>query len=269
MKFIINIMRTIQLFLVAILVLLSTSCDNSIEVFNGENLDNWDKHIGPPLDGFEELAAQATTDNVFSIVEEGGEKLIRISGTVKASLATKQVFENYHLVLAFKWGDEVYTRQNSGLLYHSFGEFGKALETWMTNIECQLLHGSMGDTYLMNNTYCETSTILGDNKFIYSSNGELLEFGRYFMGPVIGKAKDAENPVGEWNIIELYSVGRTTVHVVNGAVTMVNTNTGIFENDEVSPLSSGKIQLQSEGGELFVKSMTVTPISKIPSDLLK
>jgi len=272
--------RAVFLFLIFISTLTFISCETEKPwqpLFNGENLDNWDKHLGTPLNvpdsvtqkGLDSLAQLATTDKVFTVVEENGEKLIRISGDINGSLATRDTFSNYHLELIFKWGDEVYSKQNSGLLYHSFGEFGVALGTWMTNIECQLMHERLGDTYLMENTCCETAVKEVEGGFQFAKDGDVKQFGKEFNGQGIKKAVDAEKPVGEWNTVELYSVGQTTVHVVNGQVTMVNNNTGKVVNGQIIPITGGKIQLQSEGGELFVKSMRIKPIKKIPAELLQ
>jgi hypothetical protein len=236
-------------------------------LFNGENLDNWDTYLGTPLDGFEDLAQAATTDKVFSVVEVDGEKLIRITGEVNGSLATRDTFANYHLELVFRWGEEVYTRRNSGLLYHSFGEFGAALGTWMVNIELQLMHDRLGDTYLMNNTYCETAAVEENGSFRYDPNAGIKKFSIEHNGPLVNKSEDAENPLGEWNTVDLYCVGRTAVHVVNGKTVMVNENTGTVENETVTPLSSGKIQLQAEGAELFIRSIRIRPINKIPDEV--
>ena len=240
-------------------------------LFNGQNLDNWDKYIGTPLKGQDSLAALATPENVFSVIEDNGEKLIKISGTVNGSLATKEPIKDYHLKLVYKWGQNVYTTRNSGLLYHSFGEFGAAMGTWMTNIECQLMHGILGDTYLMNNTVCETAALKPDSvsKFIFTPDANPLPFGEGLNGRSIKKLIDAEKPLGEWNTVELYSLGETTVHVINGVTVMVNHKTGIIENGVSKPLTSGKIQLQSEGGDLFVKSLDIVPIKKIPEEILK
>jgi hypothetical protein len=131
------------------------------------------------------------------------------------------------------------------------------------------MHENLGDTYLMNNTCCETEATQTDKGFQFSKGGELTQFGKDFNGPGIKKAVDAEKPLGEWNTVELYSVGRTTVHVVNGQVTMVNTNTGINEDGQIKPLSSGKIQIQSEGGDLFIKSVRIKPIKEIPAEILQ
>lgn len=258
------------LFITLSIIMFFTSCEKPWQpLFNGENLDNWDKHLGTSLTGYEDLALTATPGNVFSVVEENGEKLIRISGVVNGSLATRDTFQNYHLQLVFKWGDEIFSSQNSGLLYHSFGDFGVAIGTWMTNIECQLMHERLGDTYLMENTYCETAVKEVEGGFIYAKDGEVKKFGKDFNGRGIKKAVDAENPLGEWNTVDLFCVGQTAVHVVNGQITMVNNNTGKVENGQVIPLTSGKIQLQSEGAELFVKSIQVKPIKEIPKELLQ
>jgi hypothetical protein len=238
-------------------------------LYNGQNLDNWDKFIGTPLNGKDSLFKLATPENVFSVVDVNGEKLIKIAGTVNGSLATKVPFGNYHLKLVFKWGDCVYTTRNSGLLHHSFGDFGAAFGTWMTNIECQLMHDNLGDTYLMNNTVCETSAVKPDSaaKFTFNPGAEPVKFGEGFNGRSVKKLKDAEKPLGEWNTVELYTLGETTVHVVNGVTVMVNHKTGFVENGVTKPLTSGKIQLQSEGGELFVKSVEICPIDKLPEEI--
>lgn len=267
-------MKNLQILFVGfLLAVLISSCSENKKwqpLFNGQNLDNWEKYIGTPLNGFEDLAEDATPEKVFSVVEADGVRMIHISGVVNGSLATRDTFSNYHLQLVFKWGENVYTTRNSGLLYHSFGDFGKALGTWMACIECQLMNDRMGDTYLMDNTYCETTVKEAEGGgFIFSKEGELKEFGRGFNGSGIQKAVDAKNPIGEWNTVELYSVGRTTVHVVNGQVTMVNTNTGKIENGEIIPLTAGRIQIQSEGAELLIKIIQIEPIKKIPMELLQ
>ncbi|HZH72100.1 MAG TPA: DUF1080 domain-containing protein [Mariniphaga sp.] len=254
-----------------ILALFLYSCQsgNSWQpLFNGEDLNNWDMHLGSPIKGYEDLAKSATPDKVFSVVEQNGEKLLQITGEVNGSLASRDTFANYHLQLVFKYGDKVYSNRNSGLLYHSFGNFGEALGTWMVNIECQLMHERMGDTYLMNNTYCEAPVVEDDGSFRYDKGGEVKKFSIEHNGQLVKKAADYENPIGEWNTVDVYTVGRTAVHVVNGHVTVVNKNTGVVENGNVLPLESGKIQLQSEGSELFIRTIQIRPIKEIPAELL-
>lgn len=259
----------------SIIILLSlVSCRKETvwqPLFNGNDLSNWDKHIGTPLKGKDSLFKLATPENVFSVVEQNGEKLIRISGTVNGSLATRQSFGNYHLKLVFRWGDSVYTVRNSGLLYHSFGDFGAALGTWMSCIECQLMHDNLGDTYLMNNTVCETRALkdVANKQFVFDPADQPVQFGKIYNQPSVKKRSNAEKPLGEWNTVELYSLGETTVHVINGVTVMINGKTGYSADNTLKPLTSGKIQLQSEGGELFIKSLEISPIKKIPEEILK
>lgn len=265
-------MRKYFLWIAATGLICFSSCQREADwtpLFNGENLENWDMHLGTPLRGFEGLASAATPEQVFSVTDENGEKLIRISGEVNGSLATVDTFSNYHLQLVFRWGQEVYSGRNSGLLYHSFGDFGEALGTWMVNLECQFMHSRLGDTYLMNNTTCETTIREVDGTFTFDREGEAKMFGKDFNGQSVLKAVDAENPLGEWNTIDLYCVGNTAVHVVNGQTVMVNQHTGKMENGTVIPLTGGKIQLQSEGGELFIKTIQMRPLKEIPSEILQ
>ena len=49
---------------------------------------------------------------------------------------------------------------------------------------------------------------------------------------------------------------------------MINFNSGKIVKGKVVPLAKGKIQIQSEGGELFVKSLQLERIRKIPEELL-
>jgi hypothetical protein len=240
-------------------------------IFNGKNLKNWEIFLGSPVPGFEDLAKKATPESTYQVIELDGQKVIRISGDINASLATKAEYENYHLRLEFKWGEKVYGTRNSGLLYHSYGPFGAAFGTWMANIEHQLMHDNLGDTYLMVNTYCETKVIKGDDakSYIFSPEGQTTSFSETDNGRSIKKAKDAEKPIGEWNTVDLYCFGQTTVHVVNGQVVMINTNCSKVENGLKLPLTKGKIQLQSEGGEFFVRKMEIEKIKEIPVEFLK
>jgi hypothetical protein len=233
-------------------------------LFNGENLENWDKYMDPSLSN----KTGITTKDLFSVTEKDGINVILISGDVNASLATKKSYENYHLRMVFKWGDEVHSKRNCGLLYHSFGDFGAAFKTWMTNIEFQMMHGNLGDTYLMNNTTAKIEAEEKEGEYYFSPGSELIQFGKHVSSALIRKSIDNEKPVGEWNTLDLYCYGQTAVHVVNGKTVMVNLQTGAYDDGNISPLTSGKIQVQSEGAELYIKTIDIKHISEIPGDIL-
>jgi len=259
-----------NLFVVLTIFLLASTGYSQTPLFNGTDLTNWDIFLGTPIPGFEDLAKKATPESTYQVTKLDGQKVIQISGNIFASLASKAEYENYHLHMEFKWGEKVYGKRNSGLLYHSHGQFGAAFGTWMACIEHQLMHDNLGDTYLMCNSYCQTEAKKNkDNKFQFTANEKKEQFGKDFNGPNILKATDAEKPLGEWNTVDLYCLGRTSVHVVNGQVVMINTNCGTSENGQIKPLSKGKIQIQSEGGEFYIRKIELEKINEIPAEFQK
>lgn len=262
-------MKNLSILIILCLFTINTFAQKSL--FNGKNLKNWDIFLGSPIGGFEELAKKATPASTYQVVDMDGQKVIRVSGDINAALATKAEYANYHLRLEFKWGEKVYGRRNSGLLYHSYGPFGVAFGTWMANIEHQLMHDNLGDTYLMANTYCETKVINGDDgkTFFFSPEGQSTSFSETDNGRSIKKMKDAEKSLGEWNTVDLYCFGQTAVHVVNGQVVMINTNCSKVEDGLKLPLTKGKIQLQSEGGEFFIRKVEIKKIKGIPTEFQK
>jgi hypothetical protein len=41
------------------------------------------------------------------------------------------------------------------------------------------------------------------------------------------------------------------------------------EGDKETPLTKGKIQIQSEGAEVFYRDIRIRPIAKIPDEMLR
>jgi len=109
-----------------------------------------------------------------------------------------------------------------------------------------------------------------ETEYVYDPGGELYTFsatsktGRHCI-----KKQDAENPSGQWNTLDLYCFGDTSVHVINGKVMMVLYHSSQLESDKAIPLVKGKFQIQSEGAEVFYKQIRLQPIHSIPTDLLK
>ncbi|MCK9641090.1 MAG: DUF1080 domain-containing protein [Prolixibacteraceae bacterium] len=250
------------LFILLILPGFSMAKPKEIKLFNGKDLSNWEIYLSP--------SGAKPSEPLFDIVQLNGESLLRISGEVNASLASKKEYENYHLRMVFRWGDKVFKQRNSGILYHSFGPFGDGLGVWMSAHEFQLCTAKMGDSYCMGNSYFEIPALKdaeGKN-YHYAPGGVISKFGANLPAKNCSKLEDHEKPVGEWNVVDLYCVGRKSMHLVNGKVNMVNSNSGRIEKDgSILPLSRGKIQIQSEGGELYIRSITLEKISKFPYEL--
>ena len=73
--------------------------------------------------------------------------------------------------------------------------------------------------------------------------------------------------MGEWNTMEIYTFDGNSVHVVNGKVNNRIYNARYLEDGEEVPLTKGKIQLQSEGAEIYYRNLQIEPISAIPGSV--
>ncbi len=81
------------------------------------------------------------------------------------------------------------------------------------------------------------------------------------------KSHDADRGPGEWNRIDIICVNGKVVHLVNGEVVMSYRNPVIERSGEIWPLRAGKIQLQSEGAEIFYRNVALRLIDRFPDDL--
>jgi hypothetical protein len=239
-------------------------------LFNGKDLKGWETYIGAPEKSASSIGLNKDPLKIFTVTTLNEEPVIRISGEVFGSLATKKDYSNYHLQMVFKWGEKASKSFNSGILYHSFGPFGEGLGVWMSSHEFQLMTGRMGDSYCMGKSFFEISSIpTGDGTgYIYSPGGEVRKFGDGMTAKNVSKILDNEKPKGEWNTVDLYCYGESSIHMVNGKVVMVNRHSGKIEKGVISPISKGKIQIQSEGGELYIRSIKIEKIKGIPAELV-
>lgn len=250
-------------------------------LFNGKDLSGWDTYIGPAYDTvqkkFDGLPAGLNHDpeGVFSVVTEDGKAAIRVSGERFGGISTRESFENYHLRLEFKWGKLKWQpkrngKRDSGLLYHSVGPDGADGGSWMRSHEFQIQEGDCGDYWGVAGGIADIAAAeVSPKHYVYTPGAPLLTFSENGpQGRNCIKNPDGEKPSGEWNTIELYCVGDKSVHVVNGKVTMVLDHLRQREGDQELPLENGKIQLQSEGAELFYRDIWIEQIVSIPPDIL-
>ena len=253
-----------------------------IKLFNGKDLKGWDSYLGPSLDDagkkLKETPVGLNNDpnHVFTIVKDGAEKVIRISGQGWGGISTEKEYENFHLQLQFKWGSLSWgskkgQKKDSGLLYFAVGKHGADYGAWMRSQEFQVQEGDCGDYWGVAGAVQDIRAIKkSDKEYVYDPAGALYTFsaetttGRHCI-----KNPDAEKPSGEWNTVELYCHGDTSVHVVNGKVVMILYNSRQMDNGQASPLAKGKLQIQSEGAEVFYKDIKLRSIEAIPAELLK
>ncbi len=250
-------------------------------LFNGKDLSGWDTYLGPRFDASgkkvsdQPIGLNKDPMHVFSVVQENGEKIIRISGENFGAVSTVNEYENYHLRLQFKWGSAKWIpkkdkKRDSGLLYHSIGPQGADFGFWMRSQEFQIEEGNCGDYWGVAGGMEDVPAIKkSDSEYVYSPAGQWYTFSANSKtGRRCIKGMDAENPSGEWNTIDLYTHGDTSVHVINGKPVMALYHSGQWENGKEIPLTRGKLQIQSEGAEIYFKQIMIKPLDAIPPALL-
>ena len=277
--------------LLAMIYLVSCSSPNWEPLFNGKDFTGWEIYLGVPdpsvdVPGMERNEEGVYTQplgvnndplNVFTIVEVDGASAIHVSGQIYGSFATVKEYGNYHLRLQAKWGEKKWAPRedkprNSGLLYHGTGEFGIGLGVWKISHECQVMETMFGDSYRMGATFCDiTASRANENeRYTFDRSASKVSFGHELpAGPICNKNPMNEKPTGEWNTIELLCYEGTSIHVINGKVNMINTNSHLIVDGKETPLTKGVIQLQSEGAEIYYRNIEIRPVNKIPDEYLK
>lgn len=272
------------------IVLLNTGCSNTNDsertyLFNGRDLQGWDTYLGRPQSVLEVPYLEKDENGyytevfglnndpmkVFSVVEEDGMNVIRISGYVWGGLITREEYENYHLHLEYKWGELKHPPReelprNSGLCYHSVGEFGVFWTFWMRSCELEIMEGNLGDFVRVDEVYAnikaEYDNNLGSPGYRYSTDAETTEVN-YSIYKVYA-SDDYEYANGQWNSIDLYTLNQEAIHVINDQIVIHAEDITELTDGEKMPLTKGKIQLQSEGAEIFYRNIYIEPINKLP-----
>jgi hypothetical protein len=258
-------------------------------LFNGKDLSGWDTYLGPKYDAAKKefagphIGLNQDPHKVFTVEQVDGAPAIHISGEYWGGISTKEAYDNYHLRLEFKWGEKRYApraeaKRDSGLLYHATGPHAAEWFFWMKSQEMQIQEGDCGDYWGLGGALVEvTAAKAADagaaerHAYVYTPGAPLLTFQRNLeRGGHVKKANNdqTEKPRGQWNTLELFTVGSTSVHVVNGAVKMVLRNSSHIVDNRIEPLIKGKLQIQSEGAEVFYRNIRIQPIVEIPKALL-
>jgi hypothetical protein len=251
-------------------------------LMNGKDLTGWDTYLGPVFDtttqkqGGAPIGVNTDPRKTFSIVMEDGKPALRISGEHFGGISTQREFENYHLRLEFKWGKLKWAprkdaKRDSGLLYHGVGPHGAGHGFWLRSQEFQIQEGDCGDYWSIDKSIVDIpATEVKPKEYRYDPAGQLLTFGDgKSAGSRCFKYPDAEKPSGDWNVLEVYCFGDTSVHIVNGKTVMTlfhSRQPG--DGDRELPLTRGKIQLQSEGAEVFYREIEIRSITSLPETLM-
>lgn len=202
---------------------------------------------------------------------------IHITGDGFGYLATERAYKDYRVVVEYKWGKKTdggkYVR-NSGLLLNATGPDGGAGGVWMSSVEVQLAQGCVGDLIVIRGKDEKGETVpvsitsdvaIGpDKKPRWTEGGTKTVFTNRqlwwnkhepgFKELIDTRGKDdVESPLGEWTKVECVCDGATITVIVNG--------TTVNKAYEVTP-AAGKILLQCEGFELYVRKFELHPLKK-------
>lgn len=208
--------------------------------------------------------------------------LLHIDGRGYGYVRTTESYKNYHLVMDYKWGEKTWPPREDrtmdcGLLMHGHGDDGSVGDTWMASVEAQLIEGGSGDILVLqghnaNDELIKTRATAEtrkdrDGEYVWKEGGEPVIF------PEEGKVnqrinwkdrdpdwkdelgyrgeKDVENPVGEWNRMEVICDGDKIDILLNGVL--------VNQVYDVDP-AEGFICLQSESAECWVGKLELWPL---------
>jgi len=239
--------------------------DGVIKLFNGKDLTG--------LTTWLKDTKREDPRHVFRVTDG----MLHISGDGFGYVATDKEYRDYHVIVEYRWGKKTdggkYVR-NSGVLLHGTGPDGGAGGTWMASIECQLAQGCNGDLIPIRGKDAKgevipiefkSDIVVGpDKKPRWQKGGEARIFTNRqlwwsqhdpdFKELLDTRGKnDVESPLGEWTKVECLCQGKRITVRING--------TTVNECYDVNP-AAGKILLQSEGFELFVRTFELHPLPK-------
>ncbi len=244
-----------------------------IKLFNGHNLDGfytWFRN-----------SQYADPKRVFTVVDG----MIRVSGDGYGGLITNRKYRDYHLVVEFKWGKKTWgsrvaRARDSGILVHCWGPDGSYGNTWPTSIEAQIIEGGVGDILVLSGSDPATGTLLQtsltaevtkdrDGEMVWKQGGKRVTlskgrvnwFGRDvdWVDKIGFRGKnDVESPLGQWTRLEVIADANHLTYKVNGVV--------VNQAVDVKP-DFGKILLQTEQAEIFVRRLELWPLDKANQEI--
>ncbi len=251
----------------------AVSPDRVIDMIAESTFENTTVHLN------DQSSLTMDRGEIWSVDDEGN---LYVSGKGMGYVRSNQAFRDYHLVLDYKWGERTRAgradrARDCGLLIHAFGPDGAYGNTWMSCIEAQLIEGGSGDFLVLaakdeDGTIAPTSITAEvkrdrDGEPVWTPGAEKETFPA--EGATMARVnwrdrdpdwvdvkgyrgeKDIENPLGEWNRMEVICEGDTIRILLNGEL--------VNEVTECHP-SEGYIGLQSEYAECHIRRFELHPL---------
>lgn len=248
---------------------------NTVRLFNGRDLTNFYTYLVAPAKGEKPYGKNNDPERVFT-VHDG---MVHVSGKVYGGFTTEKEYENYHLIVEFKWGEKTWpprekATRDSGILLHCTGDDG-GYGPWMESFECQMIEGGTGDFLVLGGKTKRSLTVESEKR--PTGAGEKKHDESYFKPGAPATAfpsgrinwwgrdpgwqdvkgfrgkEDVERPAGEWNTLECVCDGDKITNILNGKV--VNAATKASH-------TRGKILFQSEGAEVFFRRIDLKRLKR-------
>jgi Domain of Unknown Function (DUF1080) len=269
------ILRLACLFASSCLALQSSAEEEKWVDLLDSNLSKWELWMGVPHTSVKDLpeGTEQSDDynkgkplglandpkKVFSVIQEEGKPVLKITGETYGGLTTLSEFGDYHFSCEVKFGEKKWE-----LLYHCTGPHGSFWNVWMRSLEYQVQENNLGDLFLLAGTEADVPTSPGSKT---PGVPELRWDPAQPFLPCKGAERGVnhENPHGQWTTAEYYVLGQQAIHVVNGHVVLSLDKARLKDG---SPLVRGKIQIQSEGSEVYYRNIRLRPITTFPANLL-
>jgi hypothetical protein len=253
-------------------------------LLNGRDFSGWDKFIATPS-GDAPLVANVDPKQVFTITNVDGGGVVRVSGELYGAITTQEQFTNVHFRVDFKWGlarwgGRSKVGRDTGILYCGIGQ-PNPRTGWLTSVENNIMEKGVGQWWSVNGAVieCEGEWITPENELYvpYKKEGTgerniVWRKGgtRITATPANGITApfDVEYVFGNWNTVEVVFWGGQCIHILNGHVNLVAFNPRHKDGSQWRPLTRGRIQLQSEGAEVFYRKAEARPLFELPAEYL-
>lgn len=205
----------------------------TVSLFNGKDLTGW--HVDVPQ-------RDNNPDAKASFIVRDG--MLVSLGEPNGHLITDATHENYRLEVEYRFAAKP---GNCGVLVHASTP-RSLYEMFPKSIEAQMNDGHAGDFWCI----VEDITVpdMVQRRGPKENWGVTEGKGRR----ILNLTDDSENPVGEWNAMDIECVGDEVKVWVNGD--LVNHGTGCTA-------TQGQIALQAEGAEVEFRKVRLTPITKL------
>jgi len=251
-------------------------------LFNGRDLTGWDKFLATS-EGSAPLVANLDPKGVFTVTNMNGEGIVHVSGEKYGAITTAEEFTNFHFRVQFKWGlarwgGRAHVGRDTGILYCGIGR-PNPRTGWLTSVENNIMEKGVGQWWSVNGAIidCEGEWITpanelyvpykkegaGEKNIVWKKGGPRITAT---SANGITAPFDVENVFGNWNTVEVVFWAGNCIHILNGHVNLVAFNPRHQEGEVWKALTHGKIQLQSEGAEVFYRKAEIRPIYELPSE---